>query len=297
VKVFKSGEFDRKVSRDKASHKDTRWEADFEFVQKGNKRRSWAMRDDLPEPWEREVWFIFNGEVTVAKAGSVENSYSISKQRNELDAWVEPPHAMMKEQGLISHLRDCVAGSKEVIPTRVIDRPGDAGNREVLLELRFPITKWSTKHLLLPEHGWAVRHREMRAEDGHVVDRADVSELLTVNGITYPKRGSYEAYFLPGKLGARYDFEVTSVETRANRIPDSLFEFQFPKDSVIWDEDLKVFVRRSEVAQTHLEEVIRRIEGRRNSGWWLAAGVAGALLLAGGTLWVRRHRRRALPRP
>lgn len=294
VKVFETGDYLGYLKTDKAAHKDARWEAEVEFAQKGGKRRSWGTRSDPPPGWDRELWFIFNGEVSVSKVAQ-KNSYLVSKQRQELNAWIEPPHAMTKEQSLLSALRACVAGSKEAILTRAVDRPGEAGGREVLLELRFPVTKWSSKTLLLPEQGWVVRREEVYAEGGVLSNRVDVPEQLTVNGISYPKRGTYEVYYLPEKLAYRHDFEVTFLETRSGSIPDRLFEFQFPEDAVIWDEDLKVYVRRSEVAQTHLEEVVRRIEGSRNWGWWLAAGVVGALLLGGGLLWVRRHRRRSLP--
>jgi hypothetical protein len=294
VKVFESAELLGHFNRDKSVPKDINWVAEVEFALKGSKQRSWAKRTDLPILWEQEKLFIFNGEVSLAKE-SQENTYSISKSKesHKIYEWSQPPHTMMKLKDLVRYLRTCLEGSKNVTLARAVDSAGDAG-REVFLELRFPKTNKKSQALFLPEHDWFVRKSETYAANGELQDRIYIPEQMTVNGITYPKRGTYELCFPPGKLGTQYDYEVTFLETRASHIPESLFEYKFPKDSVIFDVDQKVFVRRTEIAQTHLEEVIRRIENRRPWGWWLATGIAVALLLGSVFLWVRRHRQRSL---
>ena len=69
-------------------------------------------------------------------------------------------------------------------------------------------------------------------------------------------------------MGKSIDFEVDTIETRPVKIPDGLFQFDIPKTASVWDDDLKVTVRNTEVTESHLREVVARAGGHYGWDWW-----------------------------
>jgi hypothetical protein len=100
-----------------------------------------------------------------------------------------------------------------------------------------------------------------------------------------------------GRLGYSAEFHVTSIETTVGKIPDRLFTFEFPEDASVFDQDLKVYVRNTELTESHLAEVIQRAGGHRNlwEQWWFL--LAACLAITGlGVCYVKWRARRTVGR-
>ncbi len=166
--------------------------------------------------------------------------------------------------------------------------PEGGANGATVVEFRYP-TGPHSKYWLLPTKGWGIRRREAYNASGPM-NFSDVKETGVFHGIPYPKQGRRENYMNTGELGATVDFDVDSFETRAAQIPDSLFLVDIPKTASVYDGDLHVTVRNTEIQESHLKEVVARAAGR-GWGWWLWAAVGVFVLaLAGLAAWLYRRR-------
>jgi hypothetical protein len=188
-----------------------------------------------------------------------------------LDKW-------SKDKTLITH---------SSVTTSLID-----DERVMSLELFYP-SKWRSIYRLVSDHDYTIASFEEYNDRNQLAIKSGAT-YENYKGIFYPKQGYQDAYDR-GTLVTKMSFVVDSIETRPSCIPDTLFTFAFPKDASIWDDDNKIMVRNTEVTESHLKEVIARLNPRTNL-WlaWLnvaALGIAGALLTLIGTYFLRRKRR------
>lgn len=260
-----------------------------EFAFKGNKC-FWKVENidaDLSE-WAREDFLVYNGEVEITQSNSP-RQYLITRTRTGHQL-AEPPLAVVGEDDLRLLLNQWAEGKwkfKKVVATQMTEQGEDL----ILLDILFPPPGWRNKYWLLPDNDFQVRRYEQYDGNGKPVNKGIALEVSNEKGIPYPTRGKKDHYMGGGKLGFTVDFQVRSIESQPGKIPDSLFIFEFPEDASVYDEDLKVFVRNTDLTESHLAEVIRRAGGHRNlwREWWFLLGLV--LTLAACGVAVRRWRR------
>ncbi len=262
-----------------------------EYARKGNKIRSFVHLVDAPPgvpvltDWNRESFWIYNGEISIRKSNR-EKEYLLTKKTDPW-WWLEPPTMICPEEGVLSSLRQWVAGSSKAV-SQVTERM-DGDRRIIDVDIQYPDTKWSNKIRFLPDKDYAIEHMESFNAIGGRVEVKDVTAFQTVNGLIYPKSAVRKHYMREGKLASTHLLEVDSVELDAGKVPDSLFQFEIPKGSTLFDEDLKTTVRQSEVSESQLDEVVRRLAPPIPlwKRWWMiAAAVVGAAIL----VWLYRVR-------
>ena len=74
------------------------------------------------------------------------------------------------------------------------------------------------------------------------------------------------------------------------KIPDGLFQFDIPKTASVWDDDLKVTVRNTEVTESHLREVVARAGGHYGWDWWVWLSLAAVVAAVAATaFWIFRR--------
>jgi hypothetical protein len=235
---------------------------------------------------------MFTGEMTI-RASNDADTYIITRKRKAEYA-IEVPHIVMGEDQLIPVLSNYVEkkGTKDCnIETLIIQRATKNNTRTVTIR---SLSRGGLKAEinLLPDRGYAVQRMRAYLGESKLFDRETV-EWHDRGGISYPARGHQISYMHGNRVGERIDFELESIETSAANIPDSLFQFEFPPNAKIWDEDLQIYVRRSEQIQTHLDEIIQRAGPRslwRAWFWPVAIGSATLVGLAAG-FWYRRRNR------
>ncbi len=211
---------------------------------------------------------------------------------------IELPFALTGEEILRSVLRAWVDGKERIADISATQSVEQDGKRVLVLTWYYPESNWRIKTQVLPDDGWILKRYENCNDRGEFVDRTEVDQFETVSGIVFPKSGRAEHYIRGNVLGTTTTFAVEFIETRAGRIPDSLFRFEFPPDAILYDSDSKVTIRNSEVAQSYLAEIVRRLGPPRRQ--WLkwagvAAGAVGVLVIIAAALWRRRRRGRLLP--
>ncbi len=265
---------------------EARWTVEGDFARKGVKRRSWSQKG-RPSPtgeWDAEQFFIYNGEAEISRIFKQE-VYTITKAPQSLYV-SEPPFRIAGEHQLLSDLSYWSTGK----PVHISVVPEVGEERCMRLEVRYP-NGAHNKFWLLPGKGWSIRRREAYNEQNGPMNFSDIKETGVFQGIPYPKTGRRENYMNTGALGATVEFEVDLFETCAAHIPDSLFLVDIPKTADVYDGDLHVTVRNTEVQESHLKEVVARAAGRGGWGWWLWAGVGiFVLALAGSAAWFYRRR-------
>lgn len=253
-----------------------------EYARKENKQWSFARQVsplDLPE-WERESFWLYNGELAVRQSNRP-NEYLLSKKPT-LRLMAPTPENLTHEARLVALLREVVSGSPSAVVNATEEAKG--GETRRLLRVEFPKTKWTNKVALLPKREYSITRYEVYNAKGGPVDIVEVERIEDINGIAFPMTLTQKHYLGGGELGYRVQLEVSHVALDEPGVPDSLFQFEFPPDSQLFDEDLGVVVRKTEIAESHLKDVVDRLAPppplwRR---WWaILLMVAGAILLAG----------------
>ena len=269
------------------------WVEEWEFARKGTKTRVWQRQHRAGvNEWSRDQFRIYNGEIEISPSNE-KNVFVVSttpdKVLNLADA---SPFDIVGEETLHGFLKLWAKGQAQVT-VRADSETREMGERVRVVELDAPKTKWKDKCWFLPEKDWILLRQESYNEKGGPVDKWRGSDYREAQGLFYPKQGRHEHYLANGALGYTVLVDVKLVEVAANKIPDSLFEFEIPKDASVYDNDLKVMVRNADLTQSHLDEVIKRIAPspplwRR---WWLiTASAACLILLASVAYWRAKHR-------
>lgn len=265
---------------------------DAEYAIKGEKRRFWCRimsGTEVLNDWNRETWFIDNGEV-MARKDSSEKTYLITRNRKPLNARIAPP---LDESGETivrdSFIRWLAKGG--AVGMKASLKPTSGDGPSVIMEWHYPKTKWRSKCSISPSRGYAVEWYEQYDASGKLSRRTSTSEWIILNGTSFPKRvHGASAYEGTNKPSWTIELEVTSLELQSRKIPDSLFQVDFPADAIIYDVDKGTPVRKTELAQTHLDEVVKRIE-KPSRNWWLIGSwsAVGAGVLVGLYLFRRRR--------
>lgn len=273
------------------------FQLEAEYARSGLKIMSRAKRLDLdngrppPSEWERESFWLYNGQVAVRKSNQ-ENTYLITK--NATPNWMaELPTSVSRGDTLLKTLDEWLTAPNTVVGTKTEDRV--ACQKVLLLDLVYPESKWKNTIRLLPERGFTISQFESIDSNRRPVDIAEVTDFHDVNGIHYPKKVTAKHYMSHSRLGYTQILEVSSVLTEARQIPDGMFRFEFPPGSQVWDEDTKTMVRQSELTESHLREVVRQLAPTPSlwKRWWFLGGAcAGVTLLLVGLRYVVRRRGR-----
>jgi hypothetical protein len=235
-----------------------------------------------------EQFIIFTGEVEISKSSN-EDEYIFRKQPSKRFV-AETPFALAGEDKTIQAVGGWAAGKP--VEQKVATLQDEQGKPVVLVESHYS-TGWWGKRWFLPDHGWGLRRVESYTDTNQLAWVNQVEEFGTVNGIIFPRRGRQEQYLARDELGASVDFEVDSIQASAANIPDSLFQFDLPKTASVWDDDLEVTVRNTDLTESHLKEVAARAGGHGGWAWWvwLSLGV-GLLAVVAAAYWLVRRRKR-----
>ncbi len=289
---FDSAELLTALNRRKQAS-DLRYKAQAEYARKGTKTRSWWRYDDpTMRSWLGEDFILYNGEISI-RLSNQENVFLISKAPAQ-GRVPELPTYVSAEDPLRDFLASWEAGQEELTNVTVKEEQQDGHDPVLHFGWTGRKSQWSGHCWVVPSKNWMIRKLEQRAPPGRLVIVHEIDEYITSDGLYYPKRARRTSFYDNGRVESRTDIDVESVETQASRIPDSLFQFELPKGSQLWDEDLKVMVRDTELTESHLAEVIRRL-GPPRSPWvtWMWASLSvGVLALAGWVLlriWRRRR--------
>ncbi len=256
-----------------------------EFARKGAKRRIWYKRED-----GQENFVLFNGDVQITPSGRP-NEYMITKKPTNQTP-VPLPLEMTGEGHLSRVIKLWIAGELKLKKVSAVKQRGADGNELLVLELT-SMNNWRDKYWILPDREHSVRRFEMYTDKGRLLGRGEVLAYDEKQDIVYPIRGRCETFQSDGSLGSSEEFAIEAMKLEASQVPDDLFRFAFPRDASIWDQDLKTPVRRTEVAQSHLDEVVQHIEPRSVwRSWLLFSGIVFALAATGFglVLWRKKWR-------
>ena len=295
-----SAEYMKRISRN-ANAKELILAGQGEFAQKGTKVRSWARRENRSDQyWDEHDWLgesfiVYNGEISI-RPSSQDKIFMISRAYDKKVA-AERPTSIMGEELMFSELEAWASGKGKISDIRVLADKTYA-DEVVALQWKYPQGQATVKAWFVPSQGWILRRYEEGVSYCKSSRFHEATEYIEHEGLYYPKKGLNKLFMEDGQLQGSTEFEVESLETRASHIPDSLFQYEIPKDAQVWDNDLKVMVRNTELTESHLAELIRRL-GPPPSLWvrWSLSVIAvtGFVILAARTL--RRVRNRWLSRP
>lgn len=264
--------------------------SEAEYACKGTKTRSWVAPGNSGAG-RQEDFIIFNGEVQIQPSNK-ENEYILSKAPS-VKRTAPSPLSITGADGFFQSLKSWQAGKTKIAGLSVTRGQDKDDEPLAVVEIRYG-TGWRNKAWLLPDRGYALRRIEVYNAKDEFVDRSQVLEFMTVNGLIYPKRGQSEHFLAGGKLGFTETFQVSRLETEAGKIPDSLFRFDVPEGASVWDDDLKVMVRNTELTQSHLNEVLLRLGTPQSlwKKWWFLGGTTVGVALFGyvGLRWWRRRK-------
>jgi hypothetical protein len=256
---------------------------DGEYARKGTKTRSWAGHPNGLNPLR-----IFNGEVTIQQSAK-SNRFILSNKADSL-TMTEPPWSILGEEQIRQELQLWADGKAPITSISVSEVPSVDGNGLLTIEWVSSSSGWKHKCWVMPAQDWSLHRYEVYNDQGGPISAAEATRFMTIGGAVFAASGGRKNFLRSGELGRTDDFEVQSLVTSAREVPDRLFQVDFPPDAEIWDEDLKVFVRNSEIAQSHLDEIIRRATAPRSMflSWLLIAATAGALIAVGCVAFRRR---------
>jgi hypothetical protein len=204
------------------------------------------------------------------------------------------PWDIIGEARVLSGLKRWQEGKSPARAVSSADQRAASGERVSIVEETYR-TKWRNKAWFLPDKGWALRRLEVYDDRNNPVDFSEVETFENYAGLDLPKQG-YSKHFLPsGGLGRTLSFQVTALERSAANIPDRLFRVSFPPDANLWDTDNGETIRNAGLTQSHLDEVVRRMESPGLS-WkaWLGIALAAVCIPSGAVAsYVVYRRRRA----
>ena len=248
------------------------------YARKGERVWSFARHSDtaVESAWRREDFCLYNGKTSVRKSGR-ENEYIVSARPPDVFV-AQLPTSISHEREALAALKGWAAGGAPVT-AKVVEQK-QMGERILAAELWYSKTKWVNKITLLPDRDYAIRRYEVLDASGDPVDEADVTNIGEKNGLNYPMGATLKHYMANRQLGFTQTLTVDEIETEAGKVPDRLFQFEFPPNSQIYDEDTKTYVRQSELTESHLNEVARELSHPPPlwQRWWVVLTTAAVML-------------------
>jgi hypothetical protein len=263
-----------------------------EYAIKGAKTRSWRKMLDPPLPdnaWRKEDYRVFTGEI-LAWPSSKPGTFMVSK-RPKNEVVVPTPWGIIGEDKTLDMLKGWKEGKKRFASVSVTEQRDPNGGRVSVVAITYS-TKWRSKGWYLPDKGWVLQRSEVYDESNSPVDISEVDVFENYAGLDLPKQGYSKHYIAGGKLGQTLSFEVTAIERSAAKIPDRLFRVSFPPDADLWDVDNGETIRNAGLAQSHLDEVVRRMEPPSPWRAWLAIILLVACVSGGALVGYTAYRRR-----
>ena len=242
-----------------------------------------------PEGWLGLDFTLYNGYTSVWKSGK-EGEYMISKKPANRTS-VQSPLEFARELPVLQTLQDWA--DQTMATSAMIAKTEYAGQPELLVTLVFTKTGWKNKIWLMPDREYVVRRCEVYNSADEPVSRVEVTSFRDVNGVPFPMAATETHYMSKKRLGYTAKMEVLNVEMDARGVPDSLFQFEFPATATIYDTDLKVFVRRTEVAESHLNEAIERLAPPSLLRRWMYVALVPIAVGAVALVLLRWRKRRA----
>jgi hypothetical protein len=265
------------------------------YARRAEKFKSWS---DNTRPNPGQTWtdnfHLYNGELMIVPSNAP-NTYLISKNRAEMYS-VLPPWKLADEPDLWTTLQSWKVDRAKI--TRIAHTSATDGNESVV-EYEFQFSSgWKSRCRFVPARNYCLRQVESFNEHGQLVYRAHVDSYLSIGGESFPESGWRREFFPDGRLGREVKFQVQSMKIGRGNVPDSMFEFEFPPEALIWDQDMQVWVRRTGQTQSHLDQLVENA-GHRRGLWrkwiWIAAPFVVLLLVA--LLIIRRRSQRAARTP
>jgi hypothetical protein len=254
---FESSDYQKLLSNGKDSaERSYRFEG--EFARNGVKTRSWGKYDHPPEyQWLGEMFFIFNGEISIHPLSQA-NIFSVSKTPDT--TVVEDLPTMITGEDILREQLETWKQNKGSV-ANVETKQETSQDREPLLLISWTYSRsgFKCKCWVSPSADWFIKRFEEYFPNGQLANSYESSEYETGNAVFYPTRGTRTRHLKTGQLAAKTLFALDSIETRSSRIPDTLFQYEIPAGCQIWDDDLKTMVRDTDLTESHLAEVIRRL--------------------------------------
>jgi hypothetical protein len=271
---------------------EARFEDEGEYARKGSRLWSWRKTNDPRiQPWSRDTFVVYNGEISISKS-SQENTYLISTKWDE-SLVSAPPTSIMREKAVLGALTRWHKGDDKLFHLSVLEKPGGDEPSVMVVGWTHEKSGWRINCWFLPEKGWVLQRYESYDKSNHPVDKTVVTAYKDIGGICFPTAGERRHYMGGGALGETIAFQVESIETQAGKISDNLFAFKIPEDALIWDVDNKAIIRKTDLAQSHLNELVRRAEPRGIEWWrWTLLGLLVAELVVLGLLVLKWPKKR-----
>lgn len=264
-----------------------------EFARKGDRYKFTITRGSpLTPAGRRNEFIVANGEATFM-SGNQSDRILMTRKRQELGL-AELPLATVGETHLTDVLEAWATGKYPLGSFKTATSTGPGGERVLQVDFKFQTPSGNGYRCwLLPDKGYAVKRLESRNAKGGRIDIHECDDYDVFDGLVFPRSGRHEHFTGSDELGYAVSLRLTSIETAASKIPDSLFELEVPEGTSIWDQDNQVYVRYTKRVQSHLDEIIERIGPRSPWRVWLWWGLG--ILAAAGVVGIifRRFRRRA----
>lgn len=244
-----------------------------QYARKGTRIRSSVKGEGgTMTRWLTEEFYIYTGEISISPTNE-KDVFKISRNAKPAVLIEQPPH-LLTEQQLHQDLDLWAQGRLSLYRIKILEEKAVDGEPMILLTWTYPKTNWKCTCLTVPVQDWTVRSYQDHFPSDKIGTALEVKEYLTSAGLYYPRIGSRTDYFEDGSIQKKVSFQVDQLETQDSKIPDHLFQFDFPKGSQIWDEDLKVMVRDTELTESHLAELVRHAaSSRRLVTQWLAVAI------------------------
>jgi hypothetical protein len=271
-----------------------RYAVEAEFARKGEKEMTKyrIVESGTGQKSDEPVVITYNGKL-FAKAGTPPDTYVVSRKREEITPFLRGPWGIMGDDGFRKALRELLGGKLQLELASWSELTAENGEPLLTMETVYRETGVRTKSWRLPGSGYMCsRYQMIDDRSNNLRMEATAEAFETLDGFKYPKRGSRTSY-QNGQVDSQASFEITSLCLRPSEIPDSLFDPSIPRGAALYDSDLKVFIRDSRLAQSHLDEVVKLVGRSEGSTAWPRAVVVAAVaaIVVGTVLAWRRWRR------
>jgi hypothetical protein len=259
---------------------DVVWRLECELARKGSRYHSSAAGEDPYRPGHQPRQFtIFDKEFTLSTSDKP-NTYQLIRKAVYTQHG-ESPFSVAGEEVLLQLLDRWMAG-RTVFET-VEWKTADSGL--VGLTLKSKKSGWKYAYIFNPALDYSIVSSASYTATGEHIDKTEVQSYESVAGIPIPTKGKGIHYTEGNRIGHTTEFTVTMCKVSASEIPDSLFRYDLPDDSVVFDMDKKIAIRNTVATQRDWDEIVSLVGPRRGHWWsWIIASMvcvaAAAMVLA-----------------